>query len=144
MAIGLRPNINKMLANSLFFPLNFWWLLKKLSAVKRLTSILWKLFLLPKWRKWPITPIYFTFQQTYWVHVFSKCLCNPLTIGDGYIRHFRKILPFLLKSRVLLLSSSSVYQTDMRVRFRITIWNKQAPNKWHRWRLGFAQTSTKC
>ena len=84
--------------------LNFLWLLKKLPAVKGLTSILWKLFLLPKWRKWPITPIYFTFQQTYWVHVFSKCLSNPLTIGDGYIRHFRKILPFLLKSRVLLLS----------------------------------------
>ena len=90
-----HQNVNK---------LNFLWLLKKLPAVKGLTSILWKLFLLPKWRKWPITPIYFTFQQTYWVHGFSKCLSNPLTIGDGYIRHFRKILPFLLKSRVLLLS----------------------------------------
>ena len=84
-----------------------------------LRSILWKLFLLPKWRKWPITPIYFTFQQTYWVHVFSKCLSNPLTIGDGYISHFKKILPFILKARILLLSPSSVYQTDMRVPFSI-------------------------
>ena len=87
-----------------FFFIKLWWLLKILSAVKRLTFILWKLFLLPKWRKWPITPIYFTFQQTYWVHVFSKCLSNPLTIGDGYISHFKKILPFILKARILLLS----------------------------------------
>ena len=118
MAIGLRPNVTKKLANSLFLTLNFWWLFKKLSAVKGLTSILWKLFLLPKWRKWPITPIYFTFQQTYWVHAFSKCLSNPLTIGDGYIRHFRKILPFLLKSRVLLLSLH-LYTTQICVRLSI-------------------------
>ena len=98
------PKRHQKVSKFSFFTLNFWWLFKKLSAVKGLTSILWKLFLLPKWRKWPITPIYFTFQQTYWVHAFSKCLSNPLTIGDGYIRHFRKILPFLLKSRVLLLS----------------------------------------
>ena len=104
MAMGLCPNVTTMLVYSLFFPLNFWWLLKKLSAIKAITSILWKLFLLPKWRKWSITPIYFTFQQTLWLNVFSKCLSNPLRIGDGYIRHFRKILPFLLKSRVFLLS----------------------------------------
>ena len=104
MAIGLRQNVTKKLGNSLSFPLNFWWLLLKIFGVKGLTSILWKLLWLPKWRKWPITPIYFTFQQTYWVPVFSKCLSNPLKIGDGYNRHFRKILPFLFKARVLLLS----------------------------------------
>ena len=37
-----------------------------------------KLVFVPKWRKWP----------TY------------LSIGDGYIRHFKKILPFILKARV--------------------------------------------
>ena len=98
------PKHQQIVSKFSFFPFNFWWLLKTLSAVKGLTSILWKLFWLPKWRKWPLTPIYFTFQQTYWVHVFSKCLSNPLIIGDGYIHHFRKILQFLLKARVLLFS----------------------------------------
>ena len=49
-------------------------------------------------------PIYFTFQQTYGVHEFWKFLFNPLSADPGYIRDFRKILPFLLKSRFLLLS----------------------------------------
>ena len=103
-----HQNVNK---------LNFLWHLKKLHAVNWLTSILWKLFLLPKWRKWPITPIYLTFPQAYWVLVFSKCLSNPLTIGDEYIRYFRKILPFLLKSRVLLpslhLYTKPIYGFDL-------------------------------
>ena len=124
------------------FPLNFWWLLKKLSAVKRLTSILWKLFLLPKWRKWPITPIYFTFQQTYWMHAFSKCLSNPLAIGDGYIRCFRKILPLLYWNRDFCYFIFIRIPKGYAGLIQNYIWNKQAPNKWHRWRLGFAQTST--
>ena len=98
------PKRHQKVSKFAFFSIKFLVTFKKISAVKGLTSVLWKLFLLPKWHKWSITPIYFTFQQTYWVHVFSKCLSNPLTQGDGYIRHFSKILPFILKTRVLLLS----------------------------------------
>ena len=44
------------------------------------------------------------FQQTYGVHVFSEFLFNPLRPNPGYIQDFRKVLPFLLKSRFVLLS----------------------------------------
>ena len=40
-------------------------------------------------------------KDTFW----NICLfLNPLSAKPGYIRYFRKILPFLLKSRFLLLS----------------------------------------
>ena len=53
--------------------------------------------------------------------MFSKCLSNPLTIGDGCIPHFKKILPFILKARVLLLSLHLYTKTIMRVRFSINV-----------------------
>ena len=36
--------------------------------------------------------------------LYKWCTVNPLSADPGYIRDFRKILPFLLKSRFLLLS----------------------------------------